>query len=286
MDLGGTIDYNGWTSTLTRQNGGLPSSGYAVDEVRPADVGIVGYLEKRALQDGVNAADVFLAGRDITMIVTTFGSSEGDFWDKAQDLLAAFSPTLAYSADTSLAGFLPLNFQQPTADSATWAAGYIPLRYYVRPVAPPSFTVSRDMDGGVAANGMSKPFTIRLTAKDPRKYVQTTVSVAVTAASQTAVYRGDYPSYPIFTWTMSASGHSAFTLWIGGQATVLNMAAQSTGSFEFDFGKQTFTSNSVSKMSLLTFSAGYPTVESGSIYRIENATGVSAPVMTFREAFA
>lgn len=222
MDLSKTISYtyiSSGTSTATLQlntrtetAGGIPASGYLVDQVNVSDIEVAAYAEKRALQDGVDASDVYLGRRRIAMIVSVYGSTRGDFWDKTQDLLAAFSPTIAYTADSANLGFLPLDFYQPTADIVTWpTSAYpngIPLRYYARPSLIPTYEINRDTDGGTAGIGLTKKFRVSLVCRDPRKYAQT----ETTSQTTTLTNNGDYPTIPRFVYI---SATSATGTWIG-----------------------------------------------------------------------
>lgn len=292
MDLGGTVTYNGLSlNTVTRRPGGQPSSGYLVERFSPEPPPPTSYLEKRALADGLDAGDVFLGGRQIGLIVTVFGSTAGDFWDKAQDLFVAFSPTISYDSDSAERGFTALDFYQPTADIATWpTSAYpsgIPMRYYVRPQAGPSYAIERDKDGGVGGQGRSKAFSIPLIARDPRKYLQSTVTTGqFQTTTQVASYRGDYWTHPIITFSLSATGHSAFALRVNEIHVDINLSGQSSGTFIFDYGKRTLTKSGVSKAGLIAASAGYNVVESGTTFRYSNPTGISSCTMTYREAFA
>lgn len=286
------ISFNGWTASLARAAGGRPSSGYVVDSIEPSRVGAVGYIDKRAIQDGLDANDIYLGGRDLGVVVTAYGSTWGDFWDKTQDLLAAFSPTLAYAADSANAGFLAFDFIQPTADTASWpTATYaygIPLRYYLRPVGPPAYTLRRDEVGGDETQGLSHRFDISLIAKDPRKYAQTETSYTITTSTQTGTYRGDYPTKPIITFAVTATGSSAFTLTVNGIANVINLSAVSSGNFTLDYGKKTLVNYlGANVASLLTTVGGWPDVgASAPTFSMSGNTGISVPVFKYREAWA
>ena len=290
MNLQATITYNSLSiNTAARSAGGAPTSGYRVLRFSPEPPPPTGYLEKRALTDGLDAGDVFLGGRTFGLVVQVFGSSEGDFWDKAQDLFAALTPTIAYDADSTNRGFLAFDFSQPTADIATWpTSAYpngIPLRYYMRPSSGPSYVVERGKDN-IRDGGHAKAFNTQLIARDPRKYLQSaTVTAEFTTNEQPAVYRGDYWTHPIVTFSLSASGHSAFTLTIGNYSVTINLSAQSSGTFVLNYGERTLTLAGVSKSGLITF-ASYGVVEVGTLYRYVNPTGISSCTMTYREAFA
>lgn len=286
------ISYNGWTASLARAAGGRPSSGYVVDSVEPSRVGAVGYIDKRAIQDGLDANDIYLGGRDFSLVVTAYGSTWGDFWDKTQSLLAAFSPTLALAADSANAGFLAFDFIQPTANISSWPLSTnpygTPMRYYLRPVSPPSYTLKRDELGGDESQGISRTFNLNLVARDPRKYAQTETSYAITTSTQTGTYRGDYPTKPIITFSVTAIGSAAFTLNVNGIANVLNLSFVSSGSFTFDYGKKTLVDNTgANRASLLSTIGGWPDVgASAPTFVMSGSTGISVPIFKYREAWA
>lgn len=293
MDFTKAISYNSLSvNTVARSAGGLPTTGYLVERFQPIPPQIDAYFEKRALTDGMDAGDVYLAGRQFGLIVTAFGSTKGDLWDKAQALLTAFSPTIAYSTDTANRGFLAFDFYQPTATIATWpTSAYpdgIPMRYYLRPMHHPVYLVERDKDGGTASRGFSKRFEVAMQARDPRKYLQAAISAAITTATQTAAYKGDYPTGPIFTWSLSATGSSAFTLVVNSMSNVINLSSLSSGSFTFDYDKKFLyaTSSGASKMDLISSFNGFDRISSGSTFKMGNATGISTPLLTYREAFS
>ena len=298
MHLGGTVTFNGLSlNTVTRTAGGVPSSGYLIERFAPAPPPPTAYLEKRALTDGLDASDVFLGGRTFNLIVTAFGSTAGDFWDKAQDLFEAFSPTITYDSDSANAGFIAFDFSQPTANVATWpASAYpngIPMRYYLRPLEGPTYAIERDKDGGSLTSGRVKPFSIPLIARDPRKYLQSaTVTGQFTTTFVAATYRGDYWSHPIITFSLSATGHSAFNPVFGdgsfAHSSVINLSSRSSGTFTLDFGKRTFVDNTGASMAgLIGSSVAYGgQVRSGTTFRYLNPTGISSCTMTYREAWA
>ena len=284
------ISYNGWTSGLTPRAGGLPSSGTLVESVEPARVNAVGYLDKRAIQDGLDASDIYLGGRDFKAIVTVFGSTWGDFWDKAQDLHAAFSPILAYNADSINRGFLPFDFIQPTADISTWPLSTypygIPMRYYLRPSAPPLFTLRRDEVGGDETQGLSHRFELNLVGRDPRKYSQTLSTVANVTTTPTAItYRGDYSVWPAINFTLGAAGATNLTYTIDGQSVVINMSAHTTGTFVLDYAERTLTKDGVLYSGLIT-SGTFVEARPGTVISRANATGLSTDSFIYRESWA
>lgn len=293
MNLGATISYNSLSiNTVTQSAGGRPSVGYVVESFEPVPPESVGFVEKRALQDGLDASDVYLAGRLFRLVVTAYGSSQGQLWDKAQDLFEAFNPRIAFDADTANLGFLPFDFYQPTADISTWPTSTypngIPMRYYMRPVSTPQYVVRRDADGGVAAAGKSKPFNITLLARDPRKYLQSTVAASITTATQTVSYRGDFPTFPVITVSFSAAGSSAFTLTVNGEALVINLSGETNGGFlSIDYAKGTIVnSGGVSKWSLVTSAGSFTEIDVGSTFSRANTTAITGTTLTYREAFA
>jgi hypothetical protein len=296
VDLSLPIGYNSLScNTVVRQAGGVPSSGYLTSRVEIGDIEVAAFAEKRALKDGIDASDVYLGRRRINAIITAYGSTKGDFWDKQQALLAAFSPTLAYNADSANLGFLPLDFFQPTADIATWpTSAYpsgIPMRFYVRPSVPPAFTVDRDQTGGVAGGGLSLPYRVSLVARDPRKFLQTETTIAIasgtsTSASNAADYVGDYPTDLATVTIISAAATGSVVYRIEGSSFTISLDAAST-TYTLDLKERTFKKSGTLNMGLITV-GGWPQLgldATVNIFRDDNNAASSAS-LTFRQAFA
>jgi len=203
MDLTKPITYNSLTASNNLANTpGVAKSGYQWEQINISNEEVSAYFEKTALMDGDNASDVYLGRRTINGILGVYGSTRGDLWDKLQAALVAFSPTIAYRGDTQALGFLAFDFYRATANISSWpVSAYpngIPQRFYARPSSPPTYMVRRDETGGSSSRGGSIALSVALVAKDPRKYLQTTDSAAVTlgvsGSTSTTAYKGDYPT--------------------------------------------------------------------------------------------
>ena len=285
MDLNLTINYNGFTvnGNLTRAAGGGAASGYAVEQVEPSVVGIRAFTAPRAQHDGRDASNIYLDSRQFSAIITVYGSTKGDFWDKTQALLAAFSPTLAYAADTAALGYLSWNFYQPTADSVTYPGG-IPLAYKVRPLHTPTYVIRRDEDGGAASKGLAKQFRVTMEARDPRKIAQAETTVTISTSTTTATNRGDYPAEAtIVIFSSSATGTLALTI------------GSNTFSVTIDALSQTYTLYSVDgtlykgvnlAMSLLSTGAVIPQLDPGDTTLIRSGVTISSANIRYRDSFA
>lgn len=293
MNLSGAITYNGWTNTLTRAAGGVPADGWEIIRADISPIGVTQYLDKKALQDGMDAYDVYENARQVNLVVGVYGSTKGSFWDNLQTFLAAFNPVLAYNADTANLGFLSLAFYQPTAITGTWStASYpngIPMQLYCRPSAPPSYDIPKAATSGDANKGLATNATLQLICRDPRKYLQTQASQVVTLSANTATNRGDYPTWPIFTFSLSASGNSSLTLTVGGGSVFIDMSSKSTGTFTMDFAKRMLTdSNGTNLNGLITGNTVFSQVQPGQVttYSMTNSTGISSITIKFYEAWA
>ena len=288
MDLTKPISYNGWTASQSLSKAaGSRLSGYLVKSVQVTDVDATQYMEKRAVHDGMSAADTYLNGRRIVMIVSVYGSTRGDAWDKLADLQEAFSPTIAYDADSANLGFLALDFYRPTADIATWPTSAnpsgIPQRIYARPLFPPRYPLQRDGDGGT---GVALDTRVEMIARDPRIYHQTQQSVSLSTSSQTATNRGNYPSWPIVTFSITATGSSALTVVTAGYSVAINFSSQSSGDFTLDYSNRTLEAGGTSYANLYTGTPVFKQIAAGgSVVYLVNATGLTA-TMTYREAWA
>lgn len=297
MDLSQQVAYNG----LVIVNFGAPTSGqsrsgYRIVSANISPVGVARYLEKRPIQDGMNASDVYESVRQVSLIVAVYGSSKSNFWDKHEALLAAFNPRLAYNADTANLGFLPFKYIRPTADTANWPNG-IPLQIYLRPTAPPTYTVDvmATRDGG---RGFSMDVNIHLEARDPRAYAQTSQQLVINSVYQTATHRGDYPTFPVLTFAISSAATSAFSVITtpiasptSSSVITVDCSSFSTGTaLTLDYSKGILVdANGVNQSGQMTRADSYPEVLPGSATKISTGnilTGISLPAMTYYEAWA
>lgn len=306
MDLTLPIAFNAFSiNTISRTSGGAPMSGYIVDEINLSAVNVRGFSDPRALGDGVDFSDVYLGARQAEVIVSVFGSTKGDFWDKAQDLLSHFSPTIAYATDSANLGFLPFDFYQPTADISTFpVSAYpngIPMRVYMRPNGLPGYTSRRDDQGGISVKGLSKQFRIPLIARDPRKVLQseTTVSIAQTSSSTSsspAAYLGDYPTTGTITIVSGSASVTASTINIDSALFVGSVG----GGHRFTIPTASTTAvidlknrlyrlgGSTGTIRMDLFTAGtwkYPGANS-TVTLVRGVSGIYACSVAYRDAFA
>jgi hypothetical protein len=293
VDLSKAIAFNGHTASGVSHTPAGASYGVNIEEAQFSDAEVVGYLDKAALRDGIDAGDVYLGRRVLNIRAAVLGSSKGDGFDRLQGFLAAYSPRLAYNADTANLGFRPLTFYQPTADIVTWpASAYtngIPMQFYCRPAALPAWRVVRDATGGAASNGIAFDVRVPLLMRDPRKYLQTEVSVSVSTATSTATYRGDYPTWgTVIIAKSSASAAANFTMYLGGETTVVDFSTSTGTSYTLDYGARTFylTSTGASRMSWVANGINGREVATGRTYRMANTTGITSATLTYREAWA
>lgn len=298
MDLTKPIIFNALTlNGALSPVAGAPLSGYTVDQVEAAPVDVRAYTAPRALKDGLDASNVYLGGRRFSAIISVYGSTKGDFWDKAQDVLSAFSPTLAYTADSAALGYLAWDFYQPTADTTNWpTATYpngIPLRYYLRSTSLPQYVIRRDEDGGLAGGGLSKQFRVTMEAKDPRKVNQSETTVAPSGSPpQTATNKGDYPAWLTVGFTVASQTAGDTIVVTVGSNTLSVSTASSTASavFVLDGARGTLTMNgSLSMGNLISGSLDnlllQPGAQSVSIARVATAS-VSGRSFVWRDSFA
>jgi hypothetical protein len=291
VDLGsGLISYNGWTNTLVRSAGGVPLNGWEVLSADISPIGVTQYLDKKALQDGMDANDVYANARTISAIIGVHGSSKGRFWDNLQDVLSAFNPTLAFNADTTNLGFRELKFYQPTADIVTWPTSAnpngIPMQFFARPSALPRYTLDKKAttDEG---RGLSTKVSVQLLCRDPRKYLQSRQSLTISTSSQTVDYRGDYPTFPIINVTISAAGSSVATFVVGDTTLIIDLSTETSATtYTIDFAQRSIVNTSGASKNNHIVSGTFLPIGGDVVYRMSNTTGISSASLLIREAFA
>lgn len=228
MDLTRQVTYR--TLSLNGEqffNQGEPSEGNMLTRVEWQPVGAQGYTEKRSLDDGRDASDVYLDGRRLLLTGVTYGHSRSDMFDRLQDLKSALLPTAAFADDPGNYGYMPLDYYEPTENLADWPTGERHLYVNVRPASGIGFVIDRDQSGGKELRGNAVGWTSVLEAKDPRVYVSPTVFVDFatndTNESGSLLNRGDYPAplnIMLVVQTQAKPGFFVFT----GAGTVMTIA--------------------------------------------------------------
>lgn len=130
--------------------------------------------------------------------------------DRERALRAAFDPALCALDSPTTEGAYALTWDEPTADTATYPSGFIPVQSYMRPSAAPAIRESVD-------DLSSRAFTIGLIAADPRIYSQSESTLVLTPASPVGdvVNRGNVPAPLKMTLVMSGAGSSTFRIFRG-----------------------------------------------------------------------
>lgn len=267
MDLSRSVTYRGLDiNALATLSPGDPLDGYVLNECRMPPVDGVGYREKRSLGDGFDFGRVYLGRRQFMLRGTIYAPSEAVLHDRIRIIRALFTPTLAYAQDPANYGFLPIAFTLPTADTANFPSGLLPLRAFVRPEEMPGAMFDRDMAFGDDVRGYSMPYEAMLEARDPRFYAQTSTEVAVTATSGSGstTNKGDYPAPLQMSVILSGATSGPRTITLTGFGSVMTVTVPSGGTtrtvrIDGVLKIATLTQNGVEtlRMDLVSFAAGY-----------------------------
>ena len=163
-----------------------PLSGYKVMASSLGASNAVGYIDKRAVDDGVDVGDSYLVSRQVDISCAVFGSTLADFHSKLQALSDVMRPNPRYY-DSSF-GFRELKFSQATIDTATYTSGSAPLRFVVRPMGIPNIVYNQaaSVEHSVSASasrGFSATVTLSFMAKEPYRYRQDQRSIAISVAT-------------------------------------------------------------------------------------------------------
>jgi hypothetical protein len=203
--------------------------GTQIKRVRPGAVDGVGYIEKKAGSDGMNASDVWQAGRTILMECVTYAASRGDLSDRLQNILAALTPRSAYTESPGDKGFLPLQFYAPTArveavvinsvEVAQWSSGEITCFVNARPKAQPQFLIDRDATGADDNDALAIEWSVAFDCIDPRIYISPRIDTSLVQAgagdaTHTLYNRGTYPvplNFYLVNEAVSGTAHVTIT---------------------------------------------------------------------------
>ena len=186
---GGDLDINSIAaSSVTASTG--PRSGYKVMASSVGASNAVGYVDKRAVDDGVDVGDAYLVGRQIDISCAVFGSTLADFHSKMQELSDTMRINPRYY-DNSY-GFRELKFSQATIDTTTYSTGFAPLRFIVRPVGVPNIVYNQaaSIDHSVstsATRGFSATVTLSFLAREPYRFRQDERTISISVGTSSAV---------------------------------------------------------------------------------------------------
>ena len=219
--LDAPVTYNGIELNTIEEMGNGIRRGCIIEEFDYGFSRGIGYTEKRAQDDGLDASDVYQGPRTINLSGVVYGDTLADLFDRLQTLRAALTPTIAYNADKDDYGYIPLEFSLPTNNTAF--GGAKELEYRCRPTGQPQFSIRRD--AGAFANrtamelGAGIAWQATLECKDPRMYVRpdTWVPFTTSKTGQPIVNRGDYPApLDILLGITTSPASSRFELDVGG----------------------------------------------------------------------
>jgi hypothetical protein len=226
VDLREGITYGGSYDLNDASVSGGKIEGNQINALNISPVSVVGYTEKKAIDKGLDASDIYSAARTVRIEGQTSGASIAATYDAFQELLAALSPDESFRADEDDKGYLPLAGYIPTEDSSFPESerdpGFylIPVVIFCRPKNPPAFDFNRDRVGGRAPKrGSSIPWDVVLEAKDPRIYINDLQSIALASTGDTGTLdnRGRFPTPLSVTLNIEANQTaSAFTLTVPG----------------------------------------------------------------------
>jgi hypothetical protein len=227
--LDAPVRYNGVElNTVTELGNGI-RRGCLLEEFDYGRSQGVGYTEKRAQDDGLDASDVYLGARYINLTGTIYGQDMADLFDQLQVVRAALTPTIAYQNDVPDRGYIPLEFSLPTNDSA-FPSGAKDLEFRARPVGQPQFTVRRDTggfsNGSNQEGGGALMWRATLECKDPRMYLRpdTWVTFTAPATGVAIVNRGDYPAPLDILMAVTSSGPSSYVeIDVGGSNMTIKL---------------------------------------------------------------
>lgn len=264
-------------NTITSAAGpATPLSGYAVDGASVGPALVRGYSVEQAQRDGIQGAEAFIGSRNLTLIVSAYGSTIGNFWDKIDTLNGAMDPYP--DAFASANGFRQLRFYSPTGSSSNH------VYMLVRPSSMPGINVTKNQSVGTSAKGFATNTQLAFITQDPRKISVSEQTVSISTGTTTVAYSGNYKYYP--TVIVTASGSSA-SYTVGGK-TVALIGLSSGTSYYIDHEKATIRVGSATgtisqgKINELT-TTGFGAIRAGGSIVVSGS--VSSGYMLYREAW-
>ena len=285
-------------------------AGCTVDTWDDSDVDVVQFREKRSLQDGMDAGDVFLGARRVRVQGTLYEKSRGGLFDAYLALRAALNPVLAQRESPLDKGYRPLQFYAPTlntdatvvANSGGQTLGYpdgsIPLQYLAIPYAK-QLVWQDDAQGGEDVDALAIPWAATFMMKDPTLYAQVAQDYLLSGTGTKTgnlVNRGTYHA-PLNILFEVGSAAGTITVAAGSSTFIITVPASSGNRIIRYKGYDKLLSVEENSIELVRFdllpgvaSMTHPLVPAGvSPYTITYSGGITATSnshMWFSEAFA
>lgn len=275
-------------------------TGSVVDSWDLTDVDIVQFMEKRALQDGMDVGDVYQGARRLKMAGTLYGATRAAFYDILDEFLAVTNAVLAQRVIPADKGFLPLQFAKPTDRTDDYPEAEIELEILARPGAR-QYIIQRDQQGGVDGDGLAVPWQATFVMRDPVIYAREPFEVNLEAGGTVAgnfINRGNYiAAINLLIEVGSAAGSIAISA--GGSNMTITVPASTgdriiryhgTGA---DAKILTFEENSIEVIRMDLLNTGvlqqHPIVPPGTSAYVVTFTSVtpqSGSLMWFTESYA
>jgi hypothetical protein len=202
-------------------------TGYKLEQVNYNTASIEGYVDKRALRDGLDYTEPYLSARTIQMYIGIYGETLGDFWDQIDKLSKALAPNaIGFERDY---GVRPLRFYQPTRTGFESYPSGIEMEIGVRPTSLVQYGVTRSMSTGLEVNGFAQRVSVNLLMPDPKKYHINKRTIGQTN-------RGSAPSFATIRGSGFAGDTKVTTSWYSGGkiSTVTLIVGQGHWAIEMD----------------------------------------------------
>jgi len=210
-----------------------------IEQVDFSSVPVTAFTEDTPLVDGVDSYDPYLSSRTISIVLSVYGSTYGDFWDKITALNAAFQAQ-PKAADTGTYPALDADGKRKLSFSQPKASGSYSLYMMVRPIALPRFVTDASSAAGDESRGYSVRCTIALMAEDPYKYFASETTVSRTGSGTLSVVNsGTTIAWPTVTWNITSTSTVSVTL---GSETVEHTNETSTVTDTFKTASSTDSS--------------------------------------------
>ncbi len=268
--------YNGYT--LNQHIGGSKKDIVEVNSVR-VQTQVQHIREPREYESGLEVYGAFKRGKLLIPQGVIRASTWGALYDRIEEVAAAFDPDAVSRDNPDTYGFLPYDFDVPTADTVNFPTGLMPCRYYVR--AEEAFEPPISQYAGLAV-----PFNLTLLAKDPRRYLQATSQLTGSGAADNSI--ATVWSWPTLTMAMTGAGSATFAIANAeavGTLTLDLSGCVNGDSVAVDMERRTITKNGVETPSLYV-SGDFWHMEPGvNTISITNGTNAS-PTLTWRSAFS
>lgn len=285
------LGYRGVTFNKHRTTAGDYNDTYQTDTIvlNSFDYSRVQWRDQREGLHALTGGDLGV-GTEMFRYISLAGKLKNSSGEALEDAIAAlvraFNIEEAQLDSPSTEGVSALDFYCPTAYSGTGIASPVREKFMARPAAATA-TIER------AHDGLTALFAAQLVCPDPRRFLYTATTVTLNSGNSWTSALPNWNAtmgrkvYPLVTIVTSGAGASNLTISDGTTSLVLDLSAETSGTFTVDMATGIIKKSTTKKAYLRTSAVDtYWGIPAGGVASpsVSNRTNLTSVAFTYNQA--